>query len=107
MLKSAIQKALTDKDMRASINKMHELFTDYEHEETPVKRGVSAVEYVIKHNGADFLKPKATMAMSWYEKRGLDIFIFLVFVVSLSTFITIKLCCCCIRRCCYKKTKQD
>jgi glucuronosyltransferase len=105
-LKSAINKAMTDEDMRASIKKMHDLFTD-EQDESPVERGVRAVEYVIKHNGADFLKPTATMSMAWYEQRGFDIFIFVVLVVSLSCFITLKLCCCCIRRCCYKKSKQD
>merc|ERR1711863_225414 len=57
-LKSAIQKAMTDEAMRESINKMHELFTD-DDDESPVKRGVRAVEYVIKHKTADFLKPKA------------------------------------------------
>ena len=105
-MKFAINKALNDEDMRASIKKMHDLFTD-DQDDPPVERAVRAVEYVIKHNGADFLKPTATMSMSWYQERGFDIFIFVVLVVSISCFISLKLCCCCIRRCCYKKTKQD
>merc|ERR1712080_52850 len=105
-LKSAINMAMTDEDMRASIEKMHDLFTDNQ-DDSPVERGVRAVEYVIKHKGADFLKPTATMSMAWYEQRGFDIFIVSVLVVSFSCFISLKMCCCCIRRCCYKKTKQD
>lgn len=105
-LKYAIIKAMNDEDMRASIKKMHALFTD-DHDESPVERAVRAVEYVIKHKGADFLKPTATMSMSWYEERGLDIFIFVLLLVSISCFIILKLCCCCLRRRCYKKRKQD
>lgn len=105
-LKSAIIKAMNDEDMRASIKKMHALFTD-DHDESPRERAVRTVEYVIKHKGAEFLKPKATMSMFWYEERGLDIFMFVLLLVSISCFITLKLCCCCIRRCCYRKTKQD
>lgn len=103
---SAIRKAMTDKSMRTAIKKMHDLFTDHA-EQTPVKRGVSAVEFVIKHRGANFLKPIGTMTMPWYQERGFDIFACVLLVTSVSLFIMSKCFCCCIRRCCYKKAKQD
>ena len=103
---SSIRKAMTDPVMRTAINTMHDLFTEYD-EQTPMKRGVSAVEYVIKHKGANFLKPIDTMKMPWYQERGFDIFAFVLVVVSISLFIMSKCCCCCVRRCCYKKSKQD
>ena len=105
-LVAAIQKAMADEAMQASMKKMHDLFIDYE-DESPVQRGVSAVEYVIKHKGADFLKPTATMSMAWHQERGFDIFGFVVIVASISCLITMKIFLCCIRLCCNKKLKQE
>ena len=63
---------------------------------------------VVKHKGADFLKPKAVMSMSWYQEHGYDIVIFLIFLISLISWLMFKLCSCCLRLCCgHKKTKQE
>ena len=85
---------------------MHDLFTDYEFGGSPVKKAVSAIDLVVKHNGADFLKPKAVMSMSWYQVHGYDIFAFIVLVISLFLWFMFKLCSCFLRRCFIKKAKQ-
>ena len=103
---SSIKKAMTDTDMRTSMQKMHNLFTD-DSEQTPMQRGINAVEYVIKHKEADFLKPIATMQMPWYQQRGFDIFAFVLILTCFVIFIMLKCFLCCVRICCYKKTKQD
>ena len=106
-LVSAIRKAMTDEGMKTAMKTMHDLFTEHKDGQSPRERGVAAVELVLKHNGAEFLKPKATMKMSWYQHYGLDIFIFVFAVLSVSCYVTLKICLSCFRRCCYKKTKQD
>jgi len=107
-LKLAIQKALKDEDMQRSIQKMHNLFTDYSSRGSPSKKCVSAVDMVVKHKGADFLRPKAVMSMSWYQEHGYDIMIFLILLISLISWLVFKLCSCCLRICCsHKKTKQE
>ena len=106
-LVSAIRKAMTDPGMRDSITKMHDLFTEYQEDESPAKRAVRAVDYIIKHKGADFLKPRATMSMPWYQERGFDILAFVLVIASAFCFLVTKICCCCLTRCCYKKSKQD
>ena len=105
-LVSAIQKARTDPSIQASIQKMHELFTE-DTENPPKLRAVRAVEYVIKHKGADFLKPTAIMSIPWYQRYGYDILFFVIVVISIISVITLKLCSCCFGRCFYKKSKQD
>ena len=106
-LVSAIRKAMTDPGMRDSITKMHDLFTEYQEGESPAQRAVRAVDYIIKHKGAEFLKPRATMSMPWYQERGFDILAFVLLIASVFCFLVTKICCCCLTRCCYKKSKQD
>ena len=104
---SAIQKALNDESIHKSIEKMHDLFTDHSFGGSPVKKAVAAVDLVIKHKGANFLKPKAVMSMSWYQEHGYDILIFGILCTFLFFWLTIKLCCCCISRCFRQKKKQE
>merc|ERR1711963_161617 len=104
-LVSAIQKVKTDESIQKSIQRVHNLFTE-DKENPPKLRGVRAVEYVIKHKGADFLKPTATMSVPWYQACGFDILAFVLILFSIGSVIAFKICSCCISRCFYKKTKQ-
>ena len=103
----AIQTAFNDKQVLNSIQKMHDLFTDYHFGGSPLERAVSAIDLVVKHKGADFLKPKAIMSMSWYQVHGYDIFALFVFVIGLFSWLMFKLCSCCLRRCFVTKAKQE
>ena len=105
-LVSAINEAMHNEKMKDSMKKMHDLFTD-DLGESPVKRAVRAVEFVIKHKGVDFLKPKSILSIPWYQERGFDILLFILVVLSVCCFIITKFCFCCISICCHKKTKQD
>ena len=58
---------------------MHTLFTDY-YDQTPMERGINAVEYVLKHKQLDFLKLLGPMNMSWYQYYGYDILAFVLLV---------------------------
>ena len=103
----AIRKAFNDKQMLNSIQKMHDLFTDYHFGGSPAERAISAIDLVVKHKGADFLKPKAIMSMSWYQIHGYDIFALFVFVIFLFSWLMFKICSCCMRRCVMKKAKEE
>ena len=103
----AIKTAMNSKEMKDSMKRMHELFTDYSFGGTPVNKAVAAIDLVVKHKGADFLKPKAVISMSWYQEHGIDIMVFAILMVLILCWITFKLCFCCLRRCFKKKTKQD
>ena len=105
-LVSSIKRVLTDENIRASMYMMHTLFTDY-YDQTPMERGINAVEYVLKHKQLDFLKPLGTMNMSWYQYYGYDILLFVLLVAFFGIFIISKCFCCCLRMCCSKKAKQD
>ena len=71
-----------------------------------VKKAVSAIDLVVEHNGADFLKPKVVMSMSWYQVHVYDIFAFIVLLISLFLWFMFKLCSCFLR-CFIKKTNQE
>merc|ERR1719242_1999597 len=101
---SAIQKAINYKNMQQSVKKMHDLFTDHSFGGSPVEKAVSAIDLVVKHKGADFLKPKGVLSMSWYQEHGYDILIFVLIMIAFFCWLTIKLCHCCLGRCFKKKT---
>ena len=103
----AIRKAMNDQDMQNSMKQMHDLFTDYQFGGSPIKKVVSAIDLVVKHKGADFLKPKAVMGMSWYQEHGYDILGFVIALILLFSWLTFKICSCCLGRCFKKKAKQE
>ena len=72
-----------------------------------MNKAVAAVDLVVKHKGADFIKPKATISISWYQEHGIDILAFVILIVIILCWITLKFCFCCLGRCFKKKTKQD
>ena len=106
-LLQAIKTSLNNQEMIDSMKKMHELFTDHSFGGTPVKKAVAAVDLVVKHKGADFMKPKAMISISWYQEHGIDILAFVILIAIIICWITFKICFCCLGRCFTKKTKQD
>ena len=106
-LLQAIKTSLNNQEMIDSMKKMHELFTDHSFGGTPVKKAVAAVDLVVKHKGADFMKPKAMTSISWYQEHGIDILAFVILIAITFCWITFKICFCCLRICFTKKTKQD
>ena len=106
-LLNSIKTALNNNEMIDSMKRMHVLFTDHSFRGTPVNKAVAAVDFVVKHKGADFMKPKAMNLISWYQEHGIDIFVFVILIVIILCWITLKICFCCLGRCFKMKTKQD
>ena len=103
----AIKSALNNQEMIDSMKRMHELFTDHSLGGTPVNKALAAVDLVVKHKGADFMKPKELISISWYQEHGIDIFVFVILIIIIFIWITLQICFCCLGRCFIKKTKQD
>ena len=94
-LHEAINKVVENRDIGDAIGKMSELFRDQK--EHPVERAVWWIEYIMRHNGAPFLKPKS-MDMEWYEYNLMDVIIFLLSIWFIIAVIFIKCCTCIAKR---------
>ena len=92
-LVAAIKKAATDPDMRREMVRAHELFVDQP--ESPQARAVWWVEYVMRNQGAQFLKP-SSLSLPWYQYHLLDV---LLLIGSVLLVINIALLVCCWKSC--------
>ena len=101
---AAINKAMYDEELKEKMAEMQELFTDAR--DTPLERAVWWVEYVIRHEGAHFLKPPS-VDLTWYQYHLLDVIAFIVLVIAFLLFIFAMSCRFCCRFCCYFKIKTD
>jgi len=102
---SAIERAINDPLLRSNMKKMHDIFLDQK--ESPVERAVYWIGYVMRHNGAHFLKPKS-MELRWYEYHHIDVFLALLSLFSFIILVFIMSCGCCWRRICkaYKQKQK-
>ena len=106
-LVKAINKVLHDVDVQQGMDQAHQLFIDQK--ETPLERAVWWVEYVMRHDGAEFLKPMS-MSLSFCQYYLLDVIGFVQIIVLLQVLILYKCCAFCTRRCCKNhshKSKTD
>ena len=105
---NAINKVMEDTNIMKSMQIAHQLFVDQK--ETPLERAVWWVEYVLRHDGAQFLKPQS-MNLTFLQCNLIDVILSLSLVLMVIIFLSIKCCVCFRRLCCYKsgiksKTEQ-
>lgn len=101
----AINTAMHDPELRENMNAMAELFVDAR--DTPLVRAVWWVEYVIRYEGAHFLRPHS-LDLAWYQYHLLDVIAFILIILSFVLFIIIKCWMFCFRCCCTpKKLKPE
>ena len=86
---AAINKAATDPEIAASMERAHEMFVDSA--ESPQARAVWWVEYAVRNGGAQFLRP-VSATMPWYQYHLLDVFLFAA-TLLLSIITTLFFCC--------------
>eukprot|EP00092_Neocalanus_flemingeri_P026671 GFUD01028916.1.p1 GENE.GFUD01028916.1~~GFUD01028916.1.p1 ORF type:complete len:551 (-),score=119.39 GFUD01028916.1:114-1766(-) len=101
---AAINRAMDDEELKENMKRMHKLFVDAR--DPPLDRAVWWVEYVIRHKGAQFLRPHS-LDLAWYQYHLLDVIAFIVIFVSIVTFISIWCCMCCCRRFLFRKLKTE
>ena len=103
-LVTAINRTMNDEEMKKNMEEMHELFVDAR--DTPLDRAVWWVEYVIRHEGAQFLKPHS-LDLAWYQYHLLDVIAFLLFLLAAFTLLIFKCFMCFFRCCCFRKLKKE
>ena len=95
---------MNDDDLKENMKRMHELFVDAR--DPPLDRAVWWVEYVLRHKGAEFLKPHS-VDLPWYQYHLLDVIAFILVIISLVAFIIIKCLMFCCKFVCPRKLKTD
>jgi len=80
-LTQAMKSALTDKNMQRSIRKLGDLFGDAP--ESALQRAVWWINYVIRHNGAKFLRSES-LRLDWYQVYLLDVMFVLLILPAIS-----------------------
>ena len=101
---AAITRAMYEEELKKNMKRMHGLFVDAR--DTPLDRAVWWVEYVIRHNGAQFLKPHS-VDLAWYQYHLLDVIAFILIILSFVICILFKCCFCCFKFCFYRKMKTE
>ncbi|KFV15140.1 UDP-glucuronosyltransferase 1-1, partial [Tauraco erythrolophus] len=99
-ISTALKAVINDKKYKENIQRLSDLHLDRPIH--PLDLAVHWVEFVMRHKGAPHLRP-AAHDLNWIQYHSLDVFAFLLAVVLLSLFISVKCCLFCCRRCCFKK----
>ena len=97
-LYDAIDKAINDPEVSENMRIANKIFLDQK--ESPVDRAVYWIEYIMRHNGGHFLRPKS-MNLSWYEYHHVDVILLVISILCIVIFVIIMVivCCCrCIRK---------
>ncbi|XP_074950260.1 UDP-glucuronosyltransferase 1A1-like isoform X1 [Phalacrocorax aristotelis] len=99
-ISAALKAVINDKKYKENIKRLSDLHLDRPIH--PLDLAVHWVEFVMRHKGAPHLRP-AAHDLNWIQYHSLDVIAFLLTVVLLSLFISLKCCLFCCRRCCCKK----
>ena len=93
-----------DPSFANNMDTAHNQFIDQK--ETPLDRGIWWIEYVIRHRGAQFLKPQS-LKLAFYQYHLLDVISLIVLIAIISSIIfVILLRCYCKLWCSRSNTKQ-
>ena len=102
-LYKAIDKAIHDPNIKANMNKMHQIMRD--EKESPVNRAVFWIGYIMRHDGAYFLRPPS-VNLHWYEYHHIDVILLVFIILILVVAVSIKMILCCCRLSC-KRTRKN
>ncbi|KAJ6651053.1 hypothetical protein lerEdw1_001149 [Lerista edwardsae] len=99
-LSDALKAVIYDKKYKENILRLSALHLDRPIH--PLDLAVHWVEFVMKHKGAPHLRP-AALDLNWIQYHSIDVIAFLLAVVLLALFISLKCCLFCCRRCFCKR----
>ncbi|XP_028811236.1 UDP-glucuronosyltransferase-like [Denticeps clupeoides] len=105
-LLEALDKVINDSSYSSKMKKLSGIHNDRPIE--PLDLAVYWTEFVMRHKGADHLRP-AAHHLNWVQYHSLDVMGFLLVVVVTVALIIIKCCSLCLRQCCgrLRKTKVE
>nr|XP_048725741.1 UDP-glucuronosyltransferase 1A1-like isoform X1 [Caretta caretta] len=99
-LSDALNAVINDKSYKENIMHLSALHLDRPIH--PLDLAVYWVEFVMRHKGAPHLRP-AAHDLNWIQYHSLDVIAFLLAVVLVTAFISLKCCLSCCRKCFCKK----
>ncbi|KAI1898335.1 hypothetical protein AGOR_G00071270 [Albula goreensis] len=100
-LLTALNKVINDKSYKEKMMKLSAVHKDRPIE--PLDLAVFWTEFVMRHKGADHLRP-AAHELNWIQYHSLDVIGFLLTVMVTVIVVTLKCCAFCCRKCCRRKT---
>ncbi|XP_043108755.1 UDP-glucuronosyltransferase 1-6-like isoform X3 [Puntigrus tetrazona] len=102
-LGDALNTVINDSSYKQRMEKLSAIHNDRPIQ--PLDLAVYWTEFVMRHKGADHLRP-AAHDLNWLQYHSLDVIGFLLFIVLIVTLATFKCCSLCWRRCCRKSQKR-
>uniref|UniRef100_A0A673M262 UDP-glucuronosyltransferase n=1 Tax=Sinocyclocheilus rhinocerous TaxID=307959 RepID=A0A673M262_9TELE len=102
-LVDALNTVINDSSYKQRMEKLSAIHNDRPMQ--PLDLAVYWTEFVMRHKGADHLRP-AAHDLNWLQYHSLDVIGFLLFIVLIVTLATFKCCALCWRRCCRKSQKR-
>lgn len=99
-----IKKAMNDKTMKENLERVHRIYMD--REERPALKAAWWVEYVCRHQGANWLKSVGE-EVSFVQYHHLDLLFLLLLVLLASLLATFYFWRAVFRCCCVRKQKRD
>ncbi|XP_051565997.1 UDP-glucuronosyltransferase-like [Myxocyprinus asiaticus] len=99
----ALRKVISDKSYKEKMTKLSAIHRDRPIE--PLDLAVFWTEFVMRHKGAEHLRP-AAHELNWIQYHCLDVIGFLILILVTVIFVTVKSCLFCFRKC-FRKTKKN
>ncbi|XP_051563935.1 UDP-glucuronosyltransferase 1-2-like isoform X5 [Myxocyprinus asiaticus] len=99
----ALRKVINDKSYKEKMTKLSAIHKDRPIE--PLDLAVFWTEFVMRHKGAEHLRP-AAHELNWIQYHCLDVIGFLILILVTVIFVTVKSCMFCFRKC-FRKTKKN
>uniref|UniRef100_UPI003D9EE4EF UDP-glucuronosyltransferase 1-6 precursor n=1 Tax=Danio rerio TaxID=7955 RepID=UPI003D9EE4EF len=98
----ALKKVINDKSYKEKMMKLSAIHRDRPIE--PLDLAVFWTEFVMRHKGAEHLRP-AAHDLNWIQYHSLDVIGFLLLILLTVIFVTVKSCMFCFRKC-FKKSQK-
>ncbi|RXM98404.1 UDP-glucuronosyltransferase 1-1 [Acipenser ruthenus] len=102
-LLDALNTVINDKSYKENMMRLSTLHKDRPIE--PLDLAVHWTEFVMRHKGAEHLRP-AAHDLNWIQYHCLDVIGLLVVIVIAVTLVTVKSCVFCFRKCCRRSGKK-
>ncbi|KAM6985987.1 UDP-glucuronosyltransferase-like [Aplochiton taeniatus] len=103
-LVQALNEVINDKSYKEKMMKLSAVHLDRPIE--PLDLAVFWTEFVMRHKGADHLRP-AAHDLNWVQYHSLDVLGFLIIMLIIVVVVILKSCLFCVRKCCIKKTSKS
>ncbi|XP_057217861.1 UDP glucuronosyltransferase 1 family, polypeptide B1 [Triplophysa rosa] len=102
-LVDALNTVITNSSYKEKMKKLSAIHNDRPMQ--PLDLAVYWTEFVMRHKGADHLRP-AAHDLNWFQYHSLDVIGFLLCAVLIVTLAMLKCCALCWRKCCRKAQKR-